>query len=493
MEEGERPMFARALSRGQWVALDIAAAITYALLLPPVSRHSSGVEFLAAAMIALPVAARRRWPLSAFFVSLTCSLVCAWAGVLREPFLAAALALYMVAATGSRGRREPTLVIGVISLVVLLIAGTSGAPRAGATVGVLLTGCAALGVAWTVGRAVRERRIYAARSAEQLAREAVTSERLRIAREMHDVVSHTLSVIGVKAGVAAHVAETRPEEVVDALRVIETTSREALLEMRRLLGILRAETSAPMPTPTSTPTAISSTSTATTMPRPHPTTIRGVGPTGDQGTAGVPHTGHSAGRPEHPPPDADIDLGAVELRPLPGVEALPALAERAQMAGVHVRMELSGLDFLPHDVSPPGGVTHPKGTGSTERAFLPESADLPEGVGVSEGVGLPESVGLTVYRIVQEAVTNVIKHAAPADCLVMVSRDADEVRIEVRDDGPGAQALPSPPGSPGHGLAGMRERVMMYGGTLTAGPRPEGGFVVSARLPLGGEGTVEDA
>jgi signal transduction histidine kinase len=210
MEEGERPMFARALSRGQWVALDIAAAITYALLLPPVSRHSSGVEFLAAAMIALPVAARRRWPLSAFFVSLTCSLVCAWAGVLREPFLAAALALYMVAATGSRGRREPTLVIGVISLVVLLIAGTSGAPRAGATVGVLLTGCAALGVAWTVGRAVRERRIYAARSAEQLAREAVTSERLRIAREMHDVVSHTLSVIGVKAGVAAHVAETRP-------------------------------------------------------------------------------------------------------------------------------------------------------------------------------------------------------------------------------------------------------------------------------------------
>src|SRR5207245_2631212 len=107
-----------------------------------------------------------------------------------------------------------------------------------------------LGGAWTIGRAVRERRAYAARAAEQLAEHAVTEERLRIARELHDVVSHTLSLIGVKAGVAGYVLRSRTPgdedaEVRDALDVIETTSREALVEMRHMLGMLRSDEASP--------------------------------------------------------------------------------------------------------------------------------------------------------------------------------------------------------------------------------------------------------
>ncbi|MBF8194228.1 histidine kinase dimerization/phosphoacceptor domain-containing protein, partial [Nonomuraea sp. K274] len=121
----------------------------------------------------------------------------------------------------------------------------AGVPRQHATTWLAhldqpLMGVAALGGAWTIGRAVRERRTYAARDAERLAAQAVTEERLRIARELHDVVTHSVGLIAVKAGVANHVMATRPEEAHDALRVIETASRSALVEMRHLLGVLRS-------------------------------------------------------------------------------------------------------------------------------------------------------------------------------------------------------------------------------------------------------------
>ena len=237
--------------------------------------------------------------------------------------------------------------------------------------GDILFGVAALGGAWTMGQAVRERRAYAARAAERLARESVTEERLRIARELHDVVAHSVGLIAVKAGVANHVMRTRPQEAHDALRVIETVSRGALVEMRHLLGVLRTD--------------------------------------------------------------------PADLVPVSGVEGLPELAERATLAGVTVDLDVRGA------------------------------------------AGLPQGVGLSVYRIVQEALTNVVKHAAPARCRVDVEADGRQVRIEVADDGPGRRTLPAH--AEGHGLIGMRERVMMYGGVFEAGPRPGMGFRVFACLP----------
>ncbi|WP_285700059.1 ATP-binding protein [Actinomadura sp. NBRC 104412] len=125
---------------------------------------------------------------------------------------------------------------------------------------------------------------------------------------------------------------------------------------------------------------------------------------------------------------------------MPGLAGIADLVEAAAMAGVHVDLRLRADE-------------------------------------------LPEGIALAVYRIVQEALTNMVKHAAPARGRVEIDATGGDVRIEVADDGPGVRVLPTT--TPGHGLIGMRERAMMYGGELTAGPRPEGGFAVSARLPYG--------
>jgi signal transduction histidine kinase len=243
-----------------------------------------------------------------------------------------------------------------------------------------------VGAAWAAGRVARERRARAARRDRRLAEEALAEERLRIARELHDIVSHSLSVIVVKAAVANHVAEARPQETRDAIQAIEQTGREALTEMRRALGVLRGET---------------------------------------------------AGQRTR-------ESGSAKTAPPPGLDDLPALIQRAEQAGVRTELR-------------------------TQLA-----------------VGLPVGTALAVYRIVQEALTNVVKHAGDGThCQVTITVDSrGEVRIEVADDGAGNPAASDRAElSGGHGLVGMRERVMMYGGALTAGPRPGGGFAVSARLP----------
>ncbi|WP_460341786.1 sensor histidine kinase [Actinoallomurus acanthiterrae] len=376
------PVFPRRLSRRRLIALDAAAAVGSTLILlvvalaRPVDLPTWATCLLAGAL-GLPVAVRRLWPLPVFGIVFAASVAAMFLGIGWNALFLPAFALYMVALTASRHPREPTLVIAGISVFGVLV-GTMAGPRDGSGIAnLILTGPPVLGGAWTIGRAVRERRAYAARAAEQLAERAVTEERLRIARELHDVVSHTLSLIGVKAGVAGYVLRSRTPgdedaEVRDALDVIETTSRDALVEMRHMLGMLRSDEASP------------------------------------------------------------------ELRPAPGLAGLPELRERAAMAGVRVDLTVHGVD------------------------------------------GLPEGMGRSVYRIVQEAVTNVVRHAAPAHCRVVVEGDKDEVRIRVTDDGLGDRVLP---GTPGHGIIGMRERAHMHGGTLTAGPRPEGGFEVSARLP----------
>jgi signal transduction histidine kinase len=237
-------------------------------------------------------------------------------------------------------------------------------------------------VFWLAGVFVRARRqatALAARNAalQRRAEGAVAAERTRIARELHDIVAHHLSVMVLQAAGAR--ASGRPAD--RALEKIEDSGRQALSEMRRLLGMLR--------------------------------------------------------EPDEEP----------ELTPQPGLAALPTLAESVRAAGLPVRLFVDG-----------------------NRAALPAAVDV------------------SAYRIVQEALTNVLKHAGSARAEVSIGYVEDAVTIEVTDDGPSAQAADlawAEAAQGGHGLAGMRERVALFGGELLAGPKPGGGFAVRARLPLG--------
>ncbi len=244
------------------------------------------------------------------------------------------------------------------------------------TIGAIVT------AAWALGWAAQSRERYVAslvaraeqaeRMAEREVELAARDERSRIAREMHDVVAHGLSVIVVQADGARYAAAKDPDVAVGTLETISATGREALTEMRRLLGLLRE---------------------------------------GDTGVA-----------------------------PQPGLDDVRHLVDEARAAGMRV------------------------------------AADLPE-----PAPDVPDGVGLAAYRIVQEALTNVRKHAGPdaaVDVRVAVDRG---VAIDVRDDGRGAAARAE---GRGLGLVGMRERAAVHGGTLEAGPAPGGGFAVSARLPL---------
>ncbi|MGW1607330.1 sensor histidine kinase [Streptomyces eurythermus] len=345
--------------------------------------------WLVAVCVGVPLAVRRLWPLPALAVVVGASATATLIDITRDPYISAALAVYAVALIEPTRRASAAFALTLVVSAAAVITGEAVVTPSGPWTEA--AGTAALvwlfiGAAWAAGRVVRERRSRAARRDRRLAEEALAEERLRIARELHDIVSHSLSVIVVKAAVANHVAEARPQETRDAIQAIEQTGREALTEMRRALGVLRGDT---------------------------------------------------AGRRTREP-------GSAETAPPPGLDDLPALIQRAERAGV--RTEL--------------------------RTRL--------------AVGLPAGTALAVYRIVQEALTNVVKHAGDGThCQVTITVDSrGEVRIEVADDGAGnAAATDRVELRGGHGLVGMRERVMMYGGTLVAGPRPGGGFAVSACLP----------
>ncbi|MFE2180004.1 sensor histidine kinase [Streptomyces sp. NPDC059455] len=363
--------------------------------------------WLVAAGVGAPLAIRRLWPLPALAVVLGATAAATLLDITRDPYLSTALALYAVALLIPPRRAVVTLALTLAVSAAAVITGEAVLTPSGPWPEAL--GTAALvwlvvGGAWAAGRAVRQRRARAVRRERRLAEEALAEERLRIARELHDIVSHSLSVIVVKASVANHVAEERPEETRDAIGAIERTGREALTEMRRALGMLRGDPATPH-----TPGA-------------------GAGPHASGAGAG-PHTSGA---------------GSARMAPPPGLDDLPSLVRRAEQAGIRIRL----------------------------RTRL--AADLPAGT------------ALTVYRIVQEALTNVVKHAGDGThCEVTVTADTrGQVQIEVVDDGAG-RAAASGRGDlrGGHGLVGMRERAMMYGGTLQAGPRPGGGFAVSASLP----------
>jgi signal transduction histidine kinase len=230
---------------------------------------------------------------------------------------------------------------------------------------------------WYVGRRLRTRGERAAqleREHAAEARRAVVEERTRIARELHDVVAHRVSLMTVQAGAAKTVAADDPEGALRAMHAVEKAGREALEELRHLLGVLR--------------------------------------------------------------PEAEAEA----LGPQPGLADIPRLVDRSRAAGLDVSLRMDGAR-----------------------------------------VDLPARVDLSAYRIVQEALTNVLKHAGPGvRTEVRVHTDDRGVDIEVLDDGRGVTILT---GS-GHGIIGMRERALLLGGHLDAGPRPDGGFRVAARLPI---------
>jgi signal transduction histidine kinase len=333
----------------------------------------------------LPLAARRRFPGTVLGISVASGLAIGALGL--PPFFlgpAILVAVYSVAAYGDRWVALAGLAAAELGLAaVQLTPGKFDAPVVWVQFALII------GAAWLLGYFVGDRHVYAARleertaeleqAREELARRAVAEERLRLARELHDVVAHSMSVIAVQSGVGAHVAESRPEEVGKALSAIEATSRATLEELRRLLGVLRQDSE----------------------------------------------------------PQAS-------LAPVPGLADLEGLLGEVAKAGLAVRLQVEGTP------SP-----------------------------------LPAGVDLSAYRIVQEALTNVVKHAGPAQAQVTIGYRDRDVTVEVTDDGRGAAAPTGDGrGGTGHGLVGMRERVAAFGGDLETGPRPGGGFRVAARLPL---------
>jgi signal transduction histidine kinase len=343
----------------------------------------------------LPLVLRRRAPFTVFAVAAASAGAQGVLG-LRSPlfaFLALNLALYSLAAYGDHRLAVRAVTVWACLLTVRLgyLIATSWPQVTISRLSDVVDDYVLLAAAWTLGEGVRQRRMHAAeledraarleREREEKARQAATQERLRIARELHDVVAHSLSVIGVQAGAARLVLDTdpHPTRAREAVAAIETTANQAMAEMRRALGILRD----------------------TEPPRP-------------------------------------------SLAPLPGLRQLPALLGQLRTAGLPVELTVQG---------PPRP--------------------------------LPTSIDLSLYRIVQEALTNTLKHAKASRAEVVVCYTAHDITVEVTDDGPGTS--PSAAGAEGAGTIGMRERVALFGGELQVGPRPQGGYAVRICLPIPAE------
>ena len=344
-----------------------------------------GVSIVLEVGLTLVLLARRRFPFAAPAAMLVAGaalsfwdarlITFTFAGFLAA--LAAAFLLGMV-----EDRRQAVVGLLVATVALLVIVGNDPERETGDIYftpllffAVWLCG---FGLSHRLGRAreAEERAARMERARLEEARAAVAEERARIARELHDVVGHAVSVMTVQASGVRRLLNPEQDREREALMIVEQTGREALAEMRRLVGVLR--------------------------------------------------------RPEEAP----------ALAPQPSLQYLDRLVEQAREAGLPVDVRIEG-----------------------------EAKELPAGV------------DLTAYRLVQEALTNAIKHAQATSAQVFVRYEDGAVELQVVDDGRGASDGSSESG--GHGLVGMRERVTVYGGELEAGPRPEGGFALKARLPTG--------
>jgi len=328
-------------------------------------------------LLAGPVAWRRVFPLGAFTVTMSAvvlqAVVSGHSVEGLQTIFCAGFAMYAAARYSTRRRATAALAIGTVAFTVysledpVVMAGSEGDLWATSFFGAAFLATWLTGVFLHTHHEERESRLRS-QALERAAADAVADERSRLARELHDVISHNLSVVVVQAAGA----QAAGEHSAEALEKIERSGRESLVEMRRLLGVLRS------------------------------------------------------------------DPGEASTAPQPGLGSLAGLVEQVSAAGLPVDLEIEGEDR-----------------------------------------DLPPALDLSVYRIVQESLTNVLKHAAGASARVRIRCAASVVEVEVLDDGAGPAEAPGI----GHGLVGMRERVAVFGGSLEAGPRAGGGFAVHAQFP----------
>ncbi|CAN5401124.1 histidine kinase [soil metagenome] len=358
----------------------------------PRERDVSAWAYIIGVLIALPLFYRRRFPLRVFLAVTGLSLIYQY---VEKPIDIEAMQTFplMVGAycIGSYRKSWRSIAIALIALAPLLMLadhynnGFPGQTSEYPWIGSLIAFACATAVGVAVGsrrqtmESLKERTRLAELNREDEARRMVDEERLRIARELHDVVAHSIVTISVQAGMAAHVFDTQPEEARAAIGEIRKLSKDTLQELRTTLGYLRT---------------------------------------------------------------ADNDQES--RTPAPGMDQIEALLGRMRAAGLRIRVNVRGT---------------------------PRS--------------LPAAVDLIAYRIIQEALTNVVKHVGAAMVEVDLGFESDRFEIRVADDGRGALPVPSVSEGTQHGLLGMRERAAAVGGKFSAGPRQGEGFEVCATLPIG--------
>jgi signal transduction histidine kinase len=341
------------------------------------SRHRS--DELILAIVVLPLLLRRRWPIPVLVVVvLGATLTSRDTATPWVQVASVAIASFTVGERASDRIRSAFVVLVLAALVAVAFVAQGEEP-----VESIVLPFVFLVPSWLLGDVVRSWRLEAVRRAHETeravrAREeqltaATAEERRHVARELHDVVAHAVSVMVIQAGAARQVLRSSPDEAEDALLAVETTGREAMAELRRFLGSLS---------------------------------------------------------------DADEAPG---LAPQPGIDALAGLMDRVREAGLPASLEIDGMVR-----------------------------------------SVPVSLEVTVFRIVQEALTNALRYAERATTLVRLTWEPDQLRLEILDDGPGDSGT----ARGGRGLVGMRERASLAGGHLEAGPRVGGGYAVRAWLPL---------
>jgi signal transduction histidine kinase len=372
------------------VALEAMAEVVVRRDSPAAPRMALWLDVLAIATLVLPLFARRRLPFAAPAAFWMLAAALSFVDGRLVPFLIGILVLGMAASFLLGNVRDALPArIGLATVLggALIIVYNKPGHSAGELVFIPIL----FGISWLAGfglhsraeeaeaasehaEAAEARATQAERERESSARVAVAEERARIARELHDIVAHSVSVMVLQVGAVRHGLPATLANEAEALRGVEQTGRAALAEMRRLLGAMRRD--------------------------------------GD----------------------------GLDMAPQPGLGSLHSLAATVERAGLRVRVHVDGEPFP-----------------------------------------LPAAVDLSGYRIVQEGLTNALKHSRAGHVDVTLRYSPDELQLEVRDDGPGGATSDGH----GHGLVGIRERVKIYGGEMTAGPAIDGGYVLRARLPIG--------
>jgi signal transduction histidine kinase len=381
-----RRWFPAGVAESQWLATVALAAIAGAVLLTMVAGpgvHQRGGRLLIPLLACIPVIVLRRWPLPVLGVATAAAgIVVAWGSASFSFGVLVGLALYF-SVLGLPRPRSIALALAVAAALGVAVVYSAFAVRTAQPAVEVTENFVPLVAAWFIADSVAARRRYQAGLAAQAARERaaeVWEERVRIAREMHDVVAHALAVITVQAGVGRCLAGKRPEKASSALGSIEMISRMAQDELRVVLGLLR-----------------------------------------------------------------DGEAGTAPLAPTPRLIDIKDVADTVRASGVLVELRMEG----------------------TDRQLSP-------------------SLELSLYRVVQEALTNVVKHAPGARAVAELTVSAEKVRLDVRDDGGPGGGVPQAGLGPGHGIVGMRERIGAFGGWLVAGPVGGGGFQVTAEVPVEG-------